>query len=410
MNATIPYAEKLNRECRCTTLCEKTLQEKLSGIIETRPHLFSKTTTFISESDYSRIKELIQVSEKIISDPFFNHYVLGENDKQLSPGVFMGYDFHLTEKGPRLIEINTNAGGAYLNLILARSQEECCAEENIFFRGTSGISSIDHVFMEMFRNEWSFFRGDKKLRTIAIMDENPEEQFLTPEFKLFRDLFLEHGYASFIIDPKDAMARSDGLYYQDRKIDLIYNRLTDFDLSEEKNRHVLGAWENDQVVLTPAPPHHLLYAHKKNLALLTDSSFLDKLGLTESERNTLVTIIPETRLVQKCDPEKLWMDRKNLFFKPVDGFGSKATYRGDKITTRVWSEILQGDYVAQGLIPPGQRVIAGKEGPLKVDIRAYTYGGKILLLAARLYEGQTTNFRTSGGGFSPVVVLSGEGK
>jgi hypothetical protein len=30
-------------------------------------------------------------------------------------GVFMGYDFHLTGAGPRLIEVNTNAGGALLN-------------------------------------------------------------------------------------------------------------------------------------------------------------------------------------------------------------------------------------------------------------------------------------------------------
>ena len=30
-------------------------------------------------------------------------------------GVFMGYDFHLTAAGPRLIEVNTNAGGALLN-------------------------------------------------------------------------------------------------------------------------------------------------------------------------------------------------------------------------------------------------------------------------------------------------------
>jgi hypothetical protein len=29
--------------------------------------------------------------------------------------VLMGYDFHLTESGPRLIEIDTNAGGAPLN-------------------------------------------------------------------------------------------------------------------------------------------------------------------------------------------------------------------------------------------------------------------------------------------------------
>src|SRR3546814_4061372 len=35
-------------------------------------------------------------------------------------GVFMGYDFHLGPQGPRLIEINTNAGGAFLNALMAR--------------------------------------------------------------------------------------------------------------------------------------------------------------------------------------------------------------------------------------------------------------------------------------------------
>lgn len=41
---------------------------------------------------------------------------------------------------------------------------------------------------------------------------------------------------------------------------------------------------------------------------------------------------------------------------------------------------------------------------LKMDIRAYVYNSEIQLLAARLYQGQTTNFRTQGGGFAPVFV------
>jgi len=40
---------------------------------------------------------------------------------------------------------------------------------------------------------------------------------------------------------------------------------------------------------------------------------------------------------------------------------------------------------------------------MKLDIRNYTYDGKVQLVAARLYQGQTTNFRTAGGGFAPVV-------
>ncbi|MFP3458556.1 hypothetical protein R0J89_20105, partial [Psychrobacter sp. SIMBA_152] len=41
-------------------------------------------------------------------------------------GALMGYDFHLGRDGPQLIEVNTNAGGAFLNVLLARAQKRCC--------------------------------------------------------------------------------------------------------------------------------------------------------------------------------------------------------------------------------------------------------------------------------------------
>ena len=43
--------------------------------------------------------------------------------------------------------------------------------------------------------------------------------------------------------------------------------------------------------------------------------------------------------------------------------------------------------------------------PLKIDVRNYVYGGQVQLVTARLYQGQTTNFRTPGGGFAPVYAL-----
>ncbi len=39
---------------------------------------------------------------------------------------------------------------------------------------------------------------------------------------------------------------------------------------------------------------------------------------------------------------------------------------------------------------------------MKVDVRNYAYDATVQLQAARLYQGQTTNFRTPGGGFAPV--------
>ncbi|WP_284155270.1 hypothetical protein [Sulfuricystis multivorans] len=47
----------------------------------------------------------------------------------------------------------------------------------------------------------------------------------------------------------------------------------------------------------------------------------------------------------------------------------------------------------------------GITAELKLDVRAYAYAGQVQLLAARLYAGQTTNFRTPGSGFAPVFVV-----
>jgi len=45
---------------------------------------------------------------------------------------------------------------------------------------------------------------------------------------------------------------------------------------------------------------------------------------------------------------------------------------------------------------------------LKFDIRDYVYDGSVQWVAARLYQAQTTNFRTPGGGFAPVYSLPTE--
>jgi hypothetical protein len=40
-----------------------------------------------------------------------------------------------------------------------------------------------------------------------------------------------------------------------------------------------------------------------------------------------------------------------------------------------------------------------------VDIRLYIFAGTVLLAAARLYRGQTTNSRTPSGVFAPMLEL-----
>lgn len=410
----VPIAQIINKTCACKTLNEKLLiaqlekEELLHGlyqdIVSTRPHLFSSTMVFISPEELRSMSETIEVIEKTIASTSFQNQVLLAApeiaQKNFGPqGVFMGYDFHLSEKGPKLIEINTNAGGAYLNAALAQAQNACC--QDVVFD-----PQIEEYFFQMFLNEWKLQRPDAELKTIAIVDEKPHSQYLYPEFRLFERLFKSKGLNCFIADPKDFRYQEHQLYLGGTKIDLVYNRLTDFYFDSSEASLLKEAYQSGSVVVTPNPHHHALYANKLNLTYLSQQSEMQQFNLSSDDQALLMKGIPKTEVLDAKYADSFWERRKGLFFKPSRGFGSKASYRGDKLTKRVWEEILKEDYVAQEIIPPCNRLVdvGGKNADLKLDIRAYVYQGQIQLLAARLYSGQTTNFRTFGGGFAPVVV------
>jgi hypothetical protein len=159
-----------------------------------------------------------------------------------------------------------------------------------------------------------------------------------------------------------------------------------------------------EVAMSPHPRAHALYADKRNLSLLSNRDFLETSGASQASIDVLAAAVPTTQLVTPQNREAMWANRRHFFFKPAAGFGSKASYRGDKLTRRVWDEIAGGIYVAQEIVAPSERHMTSDSPPLKVDIRCYAYRGKVLLYAARMYQGQTTNFRTPGGGFAPVLT------
>ncbi len=129
--------------------------------------------------------------------------------------------------------------------------------------------------------------------------------------------------------------------------------------------------------------------------------------MTTSHLDILLASVPPTVVVSADNADALWQDRRNLFFKPARGHGSKAAYRGDKVTRKVWAEILGREYVAQTFAAPGTRSVQldGVRSELKIDVRLSIFGGTILLAAARLYQGQTTNMRAAGGGFAAILEV-----
>lgn len=325
----------------------------------------------------------------------------------------MGYDFHLTESGPKLIEINTNAGGAMLNLALTRAQHACCDTARDWMHTATAVSQLESRWLDMFAQEWALQRPGEPFvsqigskRKLAIVDEVPESQYLYPEFLLFQDLFRRGGLEAVIVAPRALTWVNGQLHHQGQRIDMVYLRLTDFDLSDPAHAALRQAWVSGACVFTPNPETHALHANKRHLAALSDAALGTEMGWSAHTQTVLANVVPQTRLLTPENADQLWAERKHYFFKPLTGFGSKAAYRGDKLTTKTWAQISQLPYVAQFLIPPSQRVVMvnDERKTLKADIRAYAYDGQVQLFAARLYDGQTTNFRSDGGGFAPVFM------
>jgi hypothetical protein len=416
----IELAERFNADCRCTSLDRERLRRELerdepgfyAEVMEGRPHLFADSMVFVSDFHIRRMVELIAAVESVVALPEFVERVLAAappiaRHATAAQGVFLGYDFHLGATGPQLIEINTNAGGGLLNAVLARAQQACCERSEGLLPGLLAGATPEQLFVDMFLDEWRAERGERPLTTIAIVDDAPPTQYLYPEFVLFRRLFERHGLRAVICDAQELEFRSGRLCHGELAIDLVYNRLTDFSLEQPQHLALRESWLAGAIVMTPHPRAHALYADKRNLVVLSNDALLSAWGVDAETRAVLAATIPRTEAVQAEHAEDYWARRRQLFFKPALGFGSRAAYRGDKLTRRVFDEILAGDYVAQALVPPSVRQleVAGQPAELKLDLRNFVYRGKVQLVSARLWQGQTTNFRTPGGGFAPVLAV-----
>ncbi len=414
-------ADVLNRSCHCINVNQDALQESLesslaesgawSRLRDTHPHLLADSPVFVSRDHIEQMKAVIAAIGRVAGTESYQQHVLqwvpGIAASDYGPqGVFFGYDFHLTNDGPKLIEVNTNAGGALLLLHVASAQQACCPEVENFVFGRLDITDLEQAFVDMFRSELHAQSPEKTLKRVAIVDEEPEAQYLSPEFTLFKQMFMRHGVDAIIAGPDEFRMRGTSLQVNDEQVDLVYNRLTDFYL-QSKPCAVLGeACEKGAAVFTPGPRTHALYANKRNLAVLSDEQLLCDLGVDPESIAVVSASVPKTEMVTAGNAEELWARRKQLYFKPNWGFGSRGTYKGAKLTKKTWASILEADYIAQELVPPSERllVVDGNQQSLKLDVRCYVYNGEIQLLGARLYRGQTTNFRTDGGGLAAVFT------
>ena len=168
-----------------------------------------RTVIALDPARFAAIRQVVAALDRIAHTPAYT----GEVDDGADPlvrfepgnrGVFMGYDFHLSPDGPRLIEINTNAGGALLNGLHTAA---LCDPDRLACLCTDllPVETMQQRIVGMFEAELHAVRGpDARLRRVAIADESPRTQFLYPEFELFVELFARAGIEAEIVDTASA--------------------------------------------------------------------------------------------------------------------------------------------------------------------------------------------------------------
>ncbi len=358
------------------------------------------TPQVLSRADLRTMLRLVYALHRLHRLPAYRDRLADELPPvaRFDPGhdsVMMGYDFHLTPQGPRLIEVNTNAGGA---LLAYRAYDPT-------FPSAPMDRTNPHLLtlLQTFDQEMTLFSAGRIRRParVIILDEEPEKQFLAEEMHRFADLFAAWGVEAALADPGELTMDEEGVFFQGKRIDLIYNRHCDFYLESGPLAGLKAAYLAGQVCLTPNPHSYGLLADKRRMILWSDEVELRALGLTEREIRTLCAVVPFCRLLAEMEPERVWAERKRWVFKPVTAFGSRGVLLGDSLSRHRLQTLDPRTTLLQSFIPPS----VVPETRMKMDWRLFVYRRQLLGVAPRLYQGQVTNFRTPGSGYAPVRLI-----
>ncbi len=319
---------------------------------------------------------------------------------RFNPGhaaLMMGYDFHLTANGPRLIEVNTNAGGGYI----AWLSEQLAGKASPLYLS----KRFQQRLLQSYLQEWhGFSGGDRPLKKVAVVDENVEQQPLLPEMVGCCNWLSQYGIDAQVASLEQLQVRPEGVYFRDEKIDLIYNRHCDFYLETDLMSELKMAYLAGQVCLSPNPFAYGLLADKRRMVLWSDPEALEVLDLSVLDRQLLLEMIPPSFLLSEQDQDDIWSRRKKLIFKPVTRFASRGVLMGKGITRKRFADLDPETTLVQNVVAPSVEISESGE-EFKMDLRLFVYRDHLIGVGARLYQGQVTNLRTEGGGFAPVRII-----
>lgn len=311
---------------------------------------------------------------------------------QKHDSVLMAYDFHIDQHDqPKLIEVNTNASGFLLVNSLYQFQ-------NLSYK------KAREDLKNSFQTEWrKFINKEEKVKEenspqkTVLIDDHLFSQKMAVEFYMYKDFFQSMAWPFEVCEAQSLTVNDKGELYTSHKekVDFIYNRSTDFYF--KNHPHLAEVYLKGTCVISPHPREYYLLADKNRLCdWFIQKDKWEELKLIQNH-------LPFSEVLDSHNKERIWTHRKKYFFKPRQGYSGRGAYRGASLTHKKFEELSQLKSLVQDFIPPST-VIDSTGQKWKVDFRAYVYEDQIQQLAARVYQGQLTNFKQPGSGYATVIL------
>ena len=301
----------------------KRIKEKIFDLVNTIIDLYLNKKEVRKMYDFDkRLDELIRI------DHGYNTYVpMGRFDL-----------FYYGKDNFKFCELNTDGSSAMLEdkelgSILHKSKimKKYKEKQKItnFELFNSWVDEVDEIKDE-------FFETKKESYNLAIVDIFEKEP--TYEFEEFKKHFNSRNYNCFIADARDIKYEDGFIFYDDKKIDIVYRRLVTKDLMEnydEINSFIKGIKAKNTCIIGSIKSQ--IVHTKLFFKVLHDKRF--KEYLDPNQKEFIKKAIPKTYSLENVKEEYI-KNKNSYIIKPIDSYASKGVFSGKDFTKVKWLDLL----------------------------------------------------------------------